>query len=115
MILMPEQKEGVLLPFFLEIEEEYTVFINQFESTQLKSYVVDQIMDELPKVAECHEKNEIYHVFFDPRVEYMEEFYSPYLQLYFHYEEQIHFMLLFSFQYHAYFGLKCSHEVQVSD
>ena len=31
MILMPEHKEGVLLPFFLEIEEECTIFENQFE------------------------------------------------------------------------------------
>ena len=75
---MPENKERVLLHFSFEFEEEYIVFENQFEkqfeSTQLKSYVVDQSMDELSKVVEFHEKHQIDHVFFDPIVDYMERF-----------------------------------------
>ena len=52
---MAEQKERVLLPFSFEFKEEYIVFENQFEkqfeSTQLKSYVDYQSMDEFSKAA----------------------------------------------------------------
>ena len=84
---MLEHKEKVLLPFSFEIEEEYTVLENQFDSTQLKYYVVDQSMDQLSKAAECHEKHQTDHVFFDPIADYMERFYSPDILLYFHLED----------------------------
>ena len=75
----------------------------------------DQSMDELSKAAKCHEKHQTDHVFFDPIVEYMEEFYSPDFQFYFHFEDQLHLMLPWSFQYHVYFWFKHSQEIQVLD
>ena len=55
-LLMPENKERVLLLFSFEIEEEYIVFENQFEqqfdSTQLKSCVVEKRIYELSKTVE---------------------------------------------------------------
>ena len=72
---MLEHKEKVLLPFSFEIEEEYTVFENQFEqqfdSTQLKSCVVEKSIYKFSKAAECHEKHQRDHVFFDPIANYM--------------------------------------------
>ena len=48
---MPEHKQRVLLPFSFEIEEEYPFFQNQFEnefdSTQLKSYVAKESIYEM--------------------------------------------------------------------
>ena len=69
----------------------------------MKFYVVDENMDELSKAAECHEKHQIDHVFFDPIADYVERFYSLDFQLYFHYEDQMHLMLPWSFQYLVFF------------
>ena len=116
---MLEHKERVLLPFSFQIEEEYTIFENQFEqqfdNTQLKSCVDEKSIYEFSKGIECYEDHQTDHVFFDPIAEYMEDFHSPYFQLYLYYKDQIHFMLPWSFQYHAYFWFKCSQEVQMLD
>ena len=118
-LLMPENKERVLLPFSFEIEEECTIFENQFEkkfeSTQLMSYLVDQIMYVWSKVLECHEKFQTHYVFYGSITDYMEKIYGSDLQLYFHHEDQIYLMLPRLFQYHVYFFFKHSQEIQVSD
>ena len=55
--------------------------------------MVEKSIHEFSKDAECHEKHQTDHVFLDPIVDYMEEFYSPNFQLYFHYKDHIHLML----------------------
>ena len=112
---MPEHKERVLLPFFFEIMEEYPIFENEFDSTQLKSCVAEKSIYELSKATKCLENNQTNYIFYDPIADYMEELYHPDFQLYFHYEDHIHFMFPWSFQYPVYFWFKCSQEVQVSD
>ena len=49
--------------------------------------MAEQSIHEFSKAAECHEKHQTDHVFFDPIADYMEDFYSLDFQLYFHYEE----------------------------
>ena len=46
---MLEHKEKVLLPFSFEIEKEYIVLENQFDSTQLKSFIAKESINELSK------------------------------------------------------------------
>ena len=81
----------------------------------MKSCVDEQNIYELSKVIECYEYHKKYHVFFHPIVEYMEDFFSPFFQFHFHYEDQIHSKLPWSSQYHVYFGFKCNQEVQASN
>ena len=111
---MPKYKENVVLPFSFEIEEECLILENQFDSKQLKSYVAKESIYELSKTAECLDDYQTNYVFYDPIANYMEEFYSPDFQLYFHFEDQLHLMF-WSFQYHVYFWFKHSQEIQVSD
>ena len=90
---MLEYKERVLLPFSFEIEEEYPVFENQFDNTQLKYFAAEQSIYELSKAAECLENHQTNYVFYDHIADNMEEFYSSNFQLCFHYEDQIQLML----------------------
>ena len=74
---MPKYKGKVALPFSFDIEEECLVFENEFDSTQMKSYVAKESIYELSKTAECLENYQTNYVFYDPIADYMEEFYSP--------------------------------------
>lgn len=116
---MTEHKERVFLSFSFDIEEECTIFENQFEkqfeSTQLMSYLVDQSTYVWSKVLEFHEKFQTDYVFYGSITDYMEKIYYSDFQLCFHLEDQIYLMLPRLFQYHVYFFFKHSQEIQVSD
>ena len=82
-----EHKEKVLIPLSFEIEEEYPIFENQFDSTQMKYCMAKKSIYEFSTATECLGNYQTYYLFYDPIDDYMEEFYSLDFQLYFHYED----------------------------
>ena len=62
---MPKYKEKVVLPFYFDSEEECLVLENQFDSTQLKSYVANESIYELSKTVYFLEDYQTNYVFCD--------------------------------------------------
>ena len=97
--LHPPKKEEIVIPFDLQIEEEYGY---ELDIVELESrFSLDEenekdIQDQF--VLESLKGISINYVFYDPIADYMKEFYSPNFQLFFHYEKQKHFLLPISFQ-----------------
>ena len=86
--LPPPKKEKNFIPFDLQIEEEYgfELDILKFESrSNLDEENVKNIQDQF--FIKSLKGISINYFFFHPIVDYIEEFYSPNFQLFFHYEK----------------------------
>ena len=76
-------------------EENYIVYGNHSEK-QLDSISKESCVakNQLSEDIECYDDHQTNHVFFDPIVEYMAKLCTPLFHFHLHYEDQIHYKLL---------------------
>ena len=84
----------------------------QLDSTSKRSCVVE---NQLSEDLECYDDHQNNHVFFDPISEYMENLCTPVFHFHLHYEDQVHYKLIWSSHYHGYFEVECSQEPPISE
>ena len=97
-------------------EEKYIVYGHhaerQLDSTSKGSCVVE---NQLSEEVECYDDHQNNHVFFDPISEYMAKLCTPVFHFHLHYEDQVHYKLIWSSHYHGYFEVECSQEPPISE
>jgi len=84
----------------------------QLDSLSNKCCVVE---DQLFEDIECYDDHQNNHVFFDPISEYMAKLCTPVFHFHLHYEDQVHYKLIWSSHYHGYFEVECSQEPPISE